>query len=70
MNTNRRTEMSERKPSKIDKVKWALYRTVAEAKPEKLAKAKWVIYTAVGISSVVFFGCDKPSPKYPPAAGD
>jgi hypothetical protein len=63
--------MSERKPSKIDKVKWALYRTVAEAKPEKLAKAKWVVYGAVGISSLVLFACEGPShPKIPINLGD
>ena len=64
--------MSERKPSKIDKVKWALYRTVTEAKPEKLAKAKWVVYGAVALSTVLLVACDGGNnpPKYPRAAGD
>jgi hypothetical protein len=63
--------MSERKQSKIDKVKWALYRTVTEAKPEKLAKAKWVVYGAVALSSVLVFAADGPQyPKWPRALGD
>jgi hypothetical protein len=64
--------MSERKPSKIDKVKWALYRTVTEATSEKLAKRKWVVYGAVALSTVVLFACDGGNgvPKYPRAAGD
>jgi hypothetical protein len=63
--------MSERKPSKIDNVKWALHRAVVEAKPERLAKAKWVIYGAVGLSTLLLFGCDTPEyPKLPKALGD
>jgi hypothetical protein len=61
------------KSEKIDKVKWALYRTVGEAKPEKLGKARWVLYGAVGISSLLLFGCDGGGtdlPKYPRAFGD
>ena len=64
--------MSERKLSNIDKVKWALYRTVTEAKPEKRAKAKWVVYGAVALSTVLLVACDcgNNSPKFPRAAGD
>jgi len=62
--------MSERKPSKIDKVKWALYRTVTEVKPEKLAKAKWVVYSAAAVSSVLLFAADPTYPKFPKALGD
>jgi hypothetical protein len=64
--------MSERKPSKIDKVKWALYRTATEVKPEKLATTKWVVYGAVALSTVLLFACEGGghTPKYPRAAGD
>jgi hypothetical protein len=63
--------MSERKPSKIDKVKWALYRTVTEPTPEKLKRATWVIHAAVGITSLVLFAADPPNyPKLPKALGD
>jgi len=55
--------MSDRKPSTIDKVKWALYRTAAEPR-----KATWAIYGAVGISTLLLFGGD--SPKWPKNAGD
>ena len=63
--------MSERKPSKIDKVKWALYRTVTEATPTKMSKAKWVVYGAVAVSSFVLFAADPPQyPKIPRNLGD
>ena len=53
--------MSERKPSKIDKVKSA----------EKLAKAKWVVHRTVAVSSVVVFAADGPQyPKWPRNFGD
>jgi hypothetical protein len=57
--------MSERKPSKIDKTKWALYRMVAGVKPEKLTKAKWVVYGAVAVSSLLLFAADPTGPEYP-----
>jgi hypothetical protein len=63
--------VSDRKPSNIDKVKWALYRTATAVRPEKLAKAKWVVYSAVAISSVILFACDAPTyPKVPRNQGD
>ncbi len=63
--------MSERKPSKIDKVKWALYRTVTDARPEKLGKAKWVVYGAVALSTALVFATDTPGyPKVPRNLGD
>jgi hypothetical protein len=63
--------MSERKPSKIDNVKWALYRTVADVKPAKLAKAKWVVYGAAAVTSMLLFAADTPNyPKWPKSLGD
>jgi len=62
--------MSERKPSKGDKVKWALYRTVSEATPQKLAKAQWVVYGAVAVSSVLLFAADPTYPKWPRGFGN
>lgn len=54
--------------TKIDKVKWTLYRIV-EPTPKKLAKAKWVVFGAAALSTVLMFA-GKPSPKYPRAQGD
>lgn len=61
---------SEMKPKKIDKVKWALYRTVSEAKPERLAKAQWVLYGAVALSTVLMVAGGPTYPKYPRNYGD
>ena len=56
--------MSERKPSTIDKVTWALHRTAAHPR-----KATWAIHGAAGIiSTLLLFGGD--SPKWPINTGD
>jgi hypothetical protein len=57
-------DMSDRKPSTIEKVKSALVRTAAEPR-----KATWIIYGAVGISTLLLFGGDA-VPKWPKGTGD
>jgi hypothetical protein len=54
--------------TKLDKLKSALY----HVPPDKVAKAKWVVYAAVGISTLLMFGCEGGGdvPKFPRAAGD
>lgn len=49
--------------TKIDKVKWALYRTVT-APPAQREKAKWVLYGSVAPSTPLVL------PKYPRHLGD
>jgi hypothetical protein len=57
------------KPNTLDKLKYALYRTMNTA-PAKLAKAKWIVYGAVAICTTVMFADGPSNPKVPKYLGD
>jgi hypothetical protein len=57
------------KPKTLDKVKYALYRTIDTA-PTKLAKAKWIVYGAVAIATTLMFAEGPSEPKIPRNLGD
>jgi hypothetical protein len=57
------------KPKTLDKVKYALYRTM-DAAPKKLGKAKWVVYGAVAVTTTLMFADTPTGPKVPRYLGD
>jgi hypothetical protein len=57
------------KPKALDKVKYALYRTIDTA-PTKLAKSKWIIYGAVALTTTLIFADPPEYPKVPRNLGD
>jgi hypothetical protein len=57
------------KPKTLDKVKYALYRTIDTA-PTKLAKAKWIVYGAVAVTTTLMFADTPNYPKVPKGLGD
>jgi hypothetical protein len=57
------------KPKTLDKVKYALYRTIDTA-PTKLAKAKWIVYGAVAVTTTLMFADIPTGPKVPRYLGD
>jgi hypothetical protein len=57
------------KPKTLDKVKYALYRTMDTA-PTKLPKAKWIVYGAVAVTTTLMFADGPQYPKYPRGLGD
>jgi hypothetical protein len=56
-------------PTTLDKVKYALYRTMDTA-PRKLAKAKWIVYGAVAVTTTLMFADGPTAPKIPRYLGD
>ena len=61
---------NENKPTRIDNVKWALYRAITPT-PERIQKTKWVIYGAAALGTVLMFAAEPPNqPKIPLRAGD
>jgi hypothetical protein len=57
------------KPKMLDKVRYALYRTIDTA-PTKLAKAKWIVYGAVAVTTTLMFADGPDYPKIPKGYGD